>query len=194
MTQAAERLATRYARSYVRTGYRDVSLGRTDMVTSEIAVGRAAMPMTAGWAQYHPGERPVSVIDIDGKVRWITPKQYAVYQAVLTLKERASMARIASSLGYATSTVSRALLRLASLGLLAYDVAKGRYGGIVILKATREAAQRAWEKLKAYRIKREARWYERLTRSGYPTLRPYVEWDATLTPCTAEDVPWDAPY
>lgn len=150
-------------------------------------------PMSKGWARYHPGQEPVQVLDAWGKPRWITPNQYAIYRAFLTLREKASMSRISASLGVATSTVSRALARLASLGLIAYDVKRGRYGGIERVMAAGKdleaRAQRAWERLKAARIKREARWYDRLERSGYPMLRPYLGQGATLK---VPDLPWTA--
>lgn len=159
-----------------------------------VVTGRAAI-VSAGWARYHPGQEPVQVIDAWGKPRWITPKQYDVYRAFLTLQEKASMSRIAASLGLATSTVSRALSRLASLGLIAFDVSRGRYGGIVRVMAAgkdlQERAQRAWERLKRDRMRRESRWYDRLARSGYVfafNVASIPEKSATLTPWTAADM------
>jgi DNA-binding MarR family transcriptional regulator len=151
-------------------------------------------PMTKGWAKYHPTEATIEVIDMDGNRRYITPKQYQVLRAVQLLKDRATLTMIASSIGVATSTVSRGLLRLASLGLVAYDVTRGRYGGIDMLKTTsvdlKRRAQAAWERLKAYRMSAERRWYERLARSGYPfafNVASYTVMDATLN-WTAQDM------
>jgi hypothetical protein len=62
------------------------------------------------------------------------------------------------------------------MGLIAYDVSRGRYGGIRIVQATakelRARAQAAWERLKAIGIRQRARAversYARLAASGYP--------------------------
>jgi DNA-binding MarR family transcriptional regulator len=152
-------------------------------------------PMTQGWAKYHPNEATVEVIDLDGKRRYITPTQHSVLLAARSLRDAASMRTIAASLGVATSTVSRALLRLASLGLVAYDVVRGRYGGVSIVRATgrelRDRAQAAWSRLRHARMKQEGRWYDRLSRSGYPlafNVASYMDRDATLKPWTAADM------
>lgn len=159
------------------------------------ATGRAAV-LTLGWAQYHPTEAMIEVIDIDGKRRMLTPIQNAVYQAARTLQDRATLTMIAASLGVATSSVSRALLKLSSFGLIAYDVARGRYGGITMVRASvddlKRRAQSAWERLKAERMRREGRWYDRLARSGYPVpvnVASYMVMDATLK---VPDLPWTA--
>ncbi len=139
-------------------------------------MGRASQPMGKGWRDYHKGEATIEVIGFDGQRHYITPKQYQVYRAVQLLKERATLTMIAASIGVATSTVSRALLRLASFGLVAYDTQRGRYGGVTMLALAsvdlKRRAQAAWEVLKGYRMRAEARWYERLARSGYSILRP----------------------
>lgn len=161
---------------------------------TRFTVSDGLQPMTKGWAKYHPEQKPVQVIDAWGKPRWITPNQYAIYRAFLTLREKASMTRIAASLGVASSTVSRALSRLASLGLIAYDVKRGRYGGIERVMAAGKdleaRAQRAWERLKATRIKREARWYDRLSRSGYPGLFNVASIESMGATLNIADTPW----
>jgi predicted transcriptional regulator len=146
--------------------------------------------MTAGWTQYHPNEPTIEVRDIDGRRRYLTPKQHSVLLVVRGLTETRTMRSIAEDLGYAASTVSRALTKLASFGLIAYDVVRGRYGGIELVHAVgrelKERAQTAWQKIKDARLKAERRWFVKLERSGYPfNVAPYKEWDATLTPAYA---------
>ena len=140
-----------------------------------IVTGRAAV-LSLGWKRYHPHEATVEVIDLDGKRRYLTPYQWNVLQAVRTLRERASMSIIAASLGVAPSTVMRALKRLASMGLVAYDTARGRNGGITVVqvaaKELKARAQSAWEYLKDARIRADERARRRflqlLEQSGYP--------------------------
>jgi hypothetical protein len=81
------------------------------------------------------------------------------------------MAKIANSLGVAASTVYRALIRLASLGLVSYDTKRGRSGGVAFVhltpKALKDRAAAAWEYIKAAKAKAADRWHARLERSGY---------------------------
>jgi DNA-binding MarR family transcriptional regulator len=111
------------------------------------------------------------VLDMDGHERWLTPNQHRVLLATRSVSS-ASMAAIAASLGFATSTVSRALVRLASMGLVAYDTRRGRGGGVTFLrlagKALEQRAQAAWMKLKQARIRARERWTQRLLLTGYP--------------------------
>ena len=171
------RLSERTVNTYRESG---IDKHRTDYVQSD-----GLHPLTTGWRRYHPNEATIEVIDMDGKRRYLTPKQHHVLLTVRTLRDRASMTMIAASLGYATSTVSRALLRLASMGLVAYDVARGRYGGLTVLRASvvdmKRRAQTAWETLKRQRMQRERAWIARLERSGWSMLRPIRAMDATLT-------------
>jgi hypothetical protein len=152
-------------------------------------------PMTQGWAKYHPNEATVEVIDAWGKRRYLTPIQHQVLLAARGLRDRATVRVIADSLGVAASTVSRGMVKLASMGLIAYDVARGRYGGITIVqavgKALQDRSQAAWRKLHDIRMKAEARYYDRLSRSGYPlafNVASYMDMDATLKPWTAADM------
>jgi predicted transcriptional regulator len=128
-----------------------------------------------GWQRFHPQERSVAVTDAWGKPAWLTPTQHKVWTASRALQsehsERVSMARIANSLGVAVSTVYRALIRLASLGLVSYDTTKGRNGGIAFVHLTatalKERAVRAWDRIKMAREKAAQAWHSRLERSGY---------------------------
>jgi DNA-binding MarR family transcriptional regulator len=133
-------------------------------------------PLTDGWLRYNRSKPTVRVIDAWGKERWITPTQAEVLNAARKLQGTASMGKIAASLGVVTSTVYRALLRLASMGLVAYDVKRGRSGGVTFIRAAGDALQRraqaAWEKLKYMRLRAlegaDRRSCERAASTGYP--------------------------
>ncbi len=157
------------------------------------------MPMSSGWRKYHPDQQLVMVEDLDGKQRWITPTQHRVLMALRHLadaySERVSFTAIAASLGIATSTATRAAVRLAAFGLVSYDITRGRTGGVVVLRQlaanARERAQAAWASIRRATEARWAAWHRRLIKSGY---RP--EWlivatievvDATFS-WTAQDM------
>jgi len=126
--------------------------------------------------RYNRNRPTVRVIDAWGKERWITPTQAEVLNASRKVSGTASMGKIAASLGVAASTVYRALLRLSSMGLVAYDVKRGRSGGVTFVRAIGDAiekrAQKAWETLKRYRLNAlksaEKRAWERARATGYP--------------------------
>ena len=133
-------------------------------------------PLTDGWMRYNRNRPTVRVIDAWGKERWITPTQAEVLNASRKVRGTASMGKIAASLGVAASTVYRALLRLSSMGLVAYDVKRGRSGGVTFVRAVgdmiEKRAQKAWETLKRYRLNAlkssEKRAWERARATGYP--------------------------
>jgi len=133
-------------------------------------------PLTDGWMRYNRNRPTVRVIDAWGKERWITPTQAEVLNASRKVRGTASMGKIAASVGVAASTVYRALLRLSSMGLVAYDVKRGRSGGVTFVRAIGDAiekrAQKAWETLKRYRLNAlrsaEKRAWKRARATGYP--------------------------
>jgi hypothetical protein len=130
------------------------------------------MPLTMGWARYHPCASLVIVSDGFGRQRALTPIQHRVMVvARMHEGETVKATMIADSIGVATSTVTRALVRLAAFGLVAYDIVKGRYGGISILKRAwadlRTRSRTAWGKLKGERVKAWDRYLRRLDRTGY---------------------------
>lgn len=155
-----------------------------------------AMPMSSGWRKYHRHEATVQVVDLDGITRWITPTQHRVLVALRHLaeeySERVSFTAIAASLGVATSTATRAALRLAAFGLVSYDVTRGRNGGVIVLRRVpedvRERAQEAWARIRRASEAAAARWRQLLVRSGY---RP--EW-LNVAFCTVVDatISWTA--
>lgn len=101
--------------------------------------GRATVPMGRGfamWQRFNPDAEVVCVTDIDGRDRTLTRKQADVLDLALTFVDRGTVTvrALAAELKCAPSTVSRALARLASFGLLAYLGGRGRYAGMVIFR------------------------------------------------------------
>ena len=105
---------------------------RSDLVASEGATGRAWLK----WRRFNPNGELVYVVDIDGRDRALTRKQADVLDLALTFVDRGTVTvrALAAELHCAPSTVSRALARLASFGLLAYLGGRGRYAGMVIFR------------------------------------------------------------
>jgi tRNA splicing ligase len=110
------------------------------------------------------------------------------------------MSKVGASIGVATSTVSRALTRLAALGLVSYDTFKGRKGGIRLFtmsgKALKERSQRAWDRIKASKDQAAQRWRNKLEASGYDFASLNVAtkraMDATFSYLHVGEVPWTA--
>lgn len=110
----------------------------------------------------------VAVIAPDGRTVYLTTKQNTVYGAVRRLDStgvRITMRALAVALKVAPSTIYRALVKLAALGLVAYQSNRGRLGGTVfVLRAAhdtlgwfQEAAKakvRAWAKRNQERFAR----------------------------------------
>src|SRR5689334_5933704 len=87
----------------------------------------------ARWQRFNHAE-PVWVPDIDGKMVGLTPHQVSVLLLARELADSpVTMRGMALTLNCSPSTVSRALVKLASFGLIAYLTARGRYAGTVIL-------------------------------------------------------------
>jgi hypothetical protein len=145
-------------------------------------------PMTAGWSRYRPHEERVMVRDSAGRERWLTPTQHRVLIVGRTHEGEKVTARIiANSIGVAPSTVSRALTVLASLTLVAYDVVRGRYGGITFLSSAwadmKARARRAWGKRFREREMAWDRYLRKLDKSLYwwSGLSPDVNVASTST-------------
>lgn len=175
--------------------------------------GRASMPMTRGWAMYRrmrPDEPLVWVTDLYGKERALTRKQADVYDLALTFVDHSTvtMRAMAEILKVSPSTVSRALVKLASFGLIGYLTGRGRYAGSLIFRRMKgdtfeRFAVAARAKLKAWRLAAEARllrsavnvatMYTRKEKEGRGSLSSYYEYlltkDATLNrPWTADEL------
>lgn len=109
---------------------RDPILGPTDTRT-DVANG----PMSK-WLRFNRNVELVYVTDIDGNMKGLTPKQLTVYLGVKRLAGtgvRVTQRHLGELLQMAPSSVSRALVKLASFGLIAYQSNRGRYGGTVFL-------------------------------------------------------------
>jgi DNA-binding transcriptional regulator YhcF (GntR family) len=103
--------------------------------------GRATVPMGRGfalWQRMNPGVQLVYVDDMEGRPRALTPRQVEVLVLALEMVEghMLTMRGMATRLGVAPSTVSRALTKLSAWGILCYVVGRGRYAGLVIMKRT----------------------------------------------------------
>ncbi len=123
------------------------------IVPSEGAFGRA-------WVRFNPGVKLVYVDDAEGHPRALTPKQYQVLQAAMDMARGAkgmTMRDLARTLEVAPSTVSRALVKLAAWGLIAYFCGRGRWAGLVIF---RRAPQDGYDHLRQAAKDRVQRWKE----------------------------------
>jgi predicted transcriptional regulator len=131
-------------------------------------------PMTDGWAKYHPDQRRVPVRNPEGRVVMLTPAQHMLMIAVRPMEGRkVSATMIAASLGVATSTVTRGLVILAALKLVAYDVETGRGGGFTFLAMAwadlKRRSRTAWAKVHEWGEKAHSRFERKLERSGWYT-------------------------
>jgi hypothetical protein len=99
--------------------------------------GRATVPMGLGfkWRRFHKGEGTVWVENIDGRMIELTRTQASVLDIVRSSSDSGpiTMTSIARALSVHTSTISRAMVKLASFGLIAYLIGRGRYAGMVII-------------------------------------------------------------
>lgn len=171
--------------------------------------GRAVVVNGRGfqkWRRFNKAE-PVWVSDIDGRMVGLTPMQVSVLLLSRELVgSHATMRSMATTLNCSPSTVSRALVKLASFGLIAYLTARGRYAGTVILmrvkgdgldrfRALAKAKVREWSLAAARRLSRleiNVAPYVLGGRRGRDSLTDYVlstkyVQDATLKPWVIAD-------
>lgn len=175
MTAAAERLAKYYS-GYHEGGRERM---RTDLMRSD-----GVHPMSKGWQRYRPNQP----IIVEGE-NWYTEIQYRLRRFADTHEgERFTVREMAESLGCAPSTVTRALTKLAALKLIAFDVVKGRYGGVTFLSTAwadlKARSRQAWARIADERRKVWDRYVRRLDRSLYwwagVNVASYTDMDATL--------------
>lgn len=88
----------------------------------------------ARWQRFHPGETLTWVADIDGRMVALTPAQTSVLLYVRQSRSPETMRSMGQTLRLSPSTVSRALVKLSSYGLIAYLTGRGRYAGTVIIQ------------------------------------------------------------
>ena len=130
------------------------------IVASEGAFGRA-------WLKFNKADTLVWVTTIDGRMVGLTPWQAKVYDLARTYIDTGTvrMRAMASTLGCSPSTVSRALVKLMSWGLLGYIVGRGRYSGMIVFRMHKgdgldrfrqsaKAKVAAWKKASEERVSR----------------------------------------
>lgn len=174
--------------------------------------GRATVPMGRGfklWLRFNQGADLVWVTTLDGKDVALTPKQAQVFDLARTYidGEHVTMRLLSDQLGVAPSTVYRALVKLASWGLIGYITGRGRYGGTLLFSRGRndgldrftqaaKAKVRSWALAAERRLSRtKARvapyFIERVRGKEIDSLYYYlssISKDATMKPWTAEDM------
>ncbi len=109
-----------------------------DKTRSDFVLSDGLMPMSTGWEKYrrfHPNEPMTTIIDQDGRGWQLTETQVRVFRMAQGMIDTSylTMRAMAVQLGVAASTVSRALWKLQAIGLLAFVIGRGRYGGLVML-------------------------------------------------------------
>jgi predicted transcriptional regulator len=164
----------------------------------------------AKWRRFHPGEETVWVENPEGQLFELTRTQADVYGLVTASNGsyNGTVRALAILLSRSPSTVSRAVVRLASFGLIAVLTGRGRYGGISVsrraindgLDRFRELAKakvRAWAKAAEQRFSRlqinvVPYLMDRRMGTEVDTLYYYllsISKNATMTlPWTAEDL------
>lgn len=101
--------------------------------------GRATVAMGRGfgmWQRCNPGAELVWLRTLDGRDVALTPKQARVFDLIRTYIDNGpvTMRLISEQLGVAPSTVWRAMVKLASWGLIGYLTGRGRYNGTIIFR------------------------------------------------------------
>ena len=99
------------------------------MYQSEGATGRAFL-------KFKPGAKLIWITDADGVPKWLTETQSRIASLLITLCDAGptTIRSLAARLSVSPSTVSRAMVKLASYGLIAYVTGRGRYGGTVVIR------------------------------------------------------------
>ena len=129
-------------------GYKEGRKWRDDIGPADMAFGRA-------WLKFNPGADLIYVDDAEGRPRALTPKQYAVLVMALDIIRRTTrmtMRQMAEALGVAPSTVSRALTKLQSWGLVGVIVGRGRFAGLVIFRRTKDDGMDRFRKAAKARV------------------------------------------
>jgi DNA-binding transcriptional regulator YhcF (GntR family) len=174
--------------------------------------GRATVVNGRGfqmWRRFNPNQELVWIDDMEGNPKAITPKQRDVLEMALSMieGEMLTMRQMAARLNVAPSTVSRAMTKFSSWGIIAYVVGRGRWAGLVIMrrakgdgldrfrKAARERVKR-WREAAERRVSRlemnvASYLGERVRGKEVDSLYYYlttISKDATLKPWTADDM------
>jgi len=101
--------------------------------------GRATVAMGRGFYKWRRFNREAELIwaeTLDGRMVGLTPWQNKVYQLAIGYVDHGTvkLREMATTLGCAPSTVSRAMVKLMSWGLLGYISGRGRYAGTLIFR------------------------------------------------------------
>lgn len=161
------------------------------------------------WRRFNPGAEVIWVSDDRGVPRALTRTQIEIMYELLKHADGKPITfrAIATRLKVSPSTVSRAAVKLASYGLIAYLTGRGRYAVTLILKRVpgdgldrfkrvAQATVRRWSQYAERRISRlkvnvASYLHERGKGVEVDSLYYYlttITKDATLTPWTAEDM------
>lgn len=107
--------------------------------------------------QRYSNDATTDVYAPDGRIRWVTRKQGAIYATLhrmATSGERVTMREVAGQVMCCPSTVSRAVLKFQAWGIFAIDVKRGRNGGMTVKlrkvgDALRHYAEAAWRRIRS---------------------------------------------
>jgi DNA-binding transcriptional regulator YhcF (GntR family) len=146
-------------------------------VVSEGAFGRA-------WLKFNPGAELVYVNDAEGRPRALTPKQYLVLVMALDIirgAQRMTMRDMAAALEVAPSTISRALTKLASWGLIGYIVGRGRWAGLVIFRRAKDDGMERFRKAARERVARWKKAAEARVSRLWINVAPYIQGESGTT-------------
>jgi DNA-binding MarR family transcriptional regulator len=144
------------------------------------ANGRATVPMGRGfalWQRMNAGAHLVWIDDQDGKPRAITPKQAQVLALALELigKGRGvTMRDMAQTLRMAPSTISRALTKLQSFGVIGVIVGRGRYAGLVIFRTVKGDGMERFAQAAKARVRRWSEAVRRRISRLEVNVAPYI--------------------
>jgi predicted transcriptional regulator len=140
--------------------------------------GRATVPMGLGfkWARFHKGEDTVWVENADGQMVQLTRKQVDLYTLALTFIDNGTttIRSLARELKCAPSTVSRGLVKLASLGLLAALTGRGRYAGLLIFRLPANGSLDRFRQLAKMKVREWAKAAERRLSRLQSNVASYV--------------------
>ena len=127
------------------------------------------------WQRFNQGAELVWVESIDGRMVALTPKQAQVFDLAKALMyDPQTMREMAKRLNVAPSTVSRALVKLAAWGLIAYVAMRGRYAAVVIvMRQVGDGRERFRQAAKA-KVRQWSQAAERRISRLWANVAPYI--------------------
>jgi len=166
--------------------------------------GRATVVNGRGFQKYrrfHP-DAEIVWIEVDGRMIGLTPWQAKVYDLARAYINRGgiTLGAMAKELGCATSTVSRAIVKLMAWGLLGHIVGRGRYGGVIFFAMVKGDGFDRFRQAAKAKVRQWSKAAERRVSRLWGNLAPYALEDrkvvyydhlVTNTPMSARLVePW----